>query len=139
MKLKLINVFAVCLITLTILFPSLAVFGMVWGKHLKFVETQQNIHSYNQSIESECSLSGTQPNSLANNDFSNLYIDAHETKLNLFHNYQNRRLWRWLFLLIPFCMVFAICLYDRYLVYRAHIHQQQVEMLEKLWQQSLEK
>ncbi|MEB3216501.1 MAG: hypothetical protein VKN72_09750 [Nostocales cyanobacterium 94392] len=129
MKLKLINLFAVCLITLTVLFPSLLVFGMVWKKHLNFVEIQQHTPSYNQSIESECSTFEIQTNFAINN---------HE-KLNLSNNYQIRHLWRWLFLFIPFCMVVAIYLYDRYLVCRAHIHQQQVEMLEKLWQQSLEK
>jgi len=128
MKLKLINVFAVCLITLTVLFPSLTVFGLVWEKHLNFVE-QQNISLYNKSIESECSAFEIQTNFPTNN----------HVNLNLSNNYQIRHLWRWLFLFIPFCMVVAIYVYDRYLVCRAHMHQQQIEMLEKLWQQSLEK
>lgn len=88
MKLKLINVFAVCLITLTVLFPSLAVFGLVWEKHLNFVE-QQHIPSYNQSIESECSAFQIQTNFRTNN----------HVNLNLSNNYQIRHLWRWFFFL----------------------------------------
>ena len=125
MKLKLVNIFAVCLITLLVLFPSLAVFGMVWEQHLKFIE-MQHIPSYHQSIKSK-SAPGLEISSLTN--------DANATKLSLFNNYQILHLWRWLFLLLPFCIGVAIYLYDRYLVLRANMHQQQVEMLEKLWQQ----
>ena len=131
-NLKLVNVFAVCLIALTVLSPSLTVFGLVWKKHIEFVEMQQNIPSYNQSMESESSVS-TQINSLTNSDCSNLYANPNRTKLNLSGDSQIR-LWRWLYLFVPFCIVTVIYLYDRYLVYRANLFQQQVEMLEKLWQ-----
>lgn len=139
MNLKLVNVFAVCLITLAVLFPSLTVFSLVWEKHIEFVEKQQNISTYNPIINSECSASGLQTNSSTTSDFSNLYLNPNETNLKLSNNYQIGDLWRWLFLFIPFCIGVAIFLYDRYLVYRANLFQQQVEMLEKLWQQSLEK
>ena len=131
-NLKLVNVFAVCLIALTVLSPSLTVVGLVWKKHIEFVEMQQNIPSYNQSMESEYSVD-TQINSLTNSDCSNLYPNFNQTKSNSSDNSQTR-LWRWLFLIIPFCIVTGIYLYDRYLIYRANIFQQQVEMLEKLWQ-----
>jgi len=137
MNLKLANVFAVGLITLAIIFPSLTVFGWVWEKHLDFVETQQNISTYNQMTDSECSASLLQTNSLLEPDLSNLYLNSNETNLDLSDNYQTRHLWRWFFLFIPFCIGTVIYFYDRYLVYRANVFQQQVEMLEKLWQQSL--
>jgi hypothetical protein len=136
---KLVNVFAVCLITLIVIFPSLTVFNLVWEKHLEFVQTQQNISHYNQTINNECSAPLLQTNSLINNDYSKQYINSNQTKLNSSDKYQIRKLWRWIFLVVPFCIGTAIYLYDRYLVYRASLHQQQVEMLEKLWQQSLEK
>ena len=141
MNSKLVNVFAVCLITVVLIFPSLAVFGLVWEKHLEFVTTQQNILTYNQTIGNECSASLLQSNSLINNDYSQLYT-SNETNLEKNHylsdKHQIRNLGRWIFLFVPFCIGTAIYLYDRYLVYRANIFQQQVEMLEKLWQQSLE-
>jgi hypothetical protein len=115
------------------------VFGLVWEKHLEFVQTQQNISHYNQTINNECSAPLLQTNSLINNDYSKQYINSNQTKLNSSDKYQIRKLWRWIFLVVPFCIGTAIYLYDRYLVYRASLHQQQVEMLEKLWQQSLEK
>ena len=140
MNSKLVNVFAVCLITLAIIFPSLTVFGLVWEKHLEFVKTQQNIPSYNQTIGNECSASLLQTNSLINkDDDSKFYINSNEKKLNLSNKSQTPNLGRWIFLFVPFCIGTAIYLYDRYLVYREALFQQQVEMLEKLWQQSLEK
>ena len=138
MNLKLVNVFAVGLITFAVIFPSLTLFSWTWEKHVEFVETQQNISTYNQTTDSECSAYLLQTNSLTEPDFSDFYFNSNETKLNLSNNYQTRHLWRWFFLFIPFCIGTAIYFYDRYLVYRAQIFQQQVEMLEKLWQQSLE-
>lgn len=139
---KLVNVFAVCLITLIIIFPSLTVFGLIWEKHLEFVTTRENISTYKQTISNECSASSLQTDYFINNDYSKLYT-SNEKKLeknqNLSEKHQIRNLGRWLFLFVPFCIGTAIYFYDRYLVYRQAIFQQQVEMLEKLWQQSLEK
>ena len=138
MNLKLVNIFAVSLITFAIVFPSLTVFGWVWEKHVEFVKTQQNVAIYKQITDSECSAYLLQTNSLINQDLSNLYLNSNETNLSLSENYQTHNLWRWFFLFIPFCIGTIIYFYDRYLVYRANIFQQQVEMLEKIWQQSLE-
>lgn len=138
MNLKLVNVFATSLITLAIIFPSLTIFGWVWERHIEFVQTQQNVSIYKQMTDSECSAYLLQADSLINNDLSNLYSISGRQNLNLSQNYQSHNLWRWFCLLIPFCIGTAIYFYDRYLVYRANIFQQQVEMLEKIWQQSLE-
>jgi hypothetical protein len=43
-----------------------------------------------------------------------------------------------LVLATPICIGLGIIGYDRYLVYRAAVFKAQVEMLEKLWQQSIE-
>lgn len=139
MNSKLVNIFFVCLITLIVLFPSLTVLGLVWEKHIEFVKTKQNISIYHTSIKSEPSAFGFENNYLTKNDFLNLDIYPKQANIKLSHKYQICHLWRWLFLFIPFCFGLVIFLYDRYLVYRAHIFQQQVDMLEKLWQQTLEK
>lgn len=112
---------------------------MVWEQHLKFVENQQNIEPPSQSIKSQCSALPLEINSFTNSNLSHLYLNQNETNVNLSKKIEILHLWRWLFLFLPFCMVIAIYLYDRYLVYRANVFQQQVQMLEKLWQQSLEK
>lgn len=140
MNSKLVNVFAVCLITLMIIFPSLTVFGLVWEKHLEFAKTQQNISTYNQTVDNECAASSLQTNYFINNDSSELYTSNENLEKDhyLSEKYQINKLGRWVFLFVPFCIGTAIYLYDRYLVYRANLFQQQVEMLEKLWQQSLE-
>lgn len=139
MNSKLVNVFAVCLITLAVLFPSLIMFGVVWEKHIEFVETQQNISNYHQNVNTECSTLMLEINSPMESDCSHSYLNSSETNPRISDRSQTNHLWRWVFLFLPFCPIVLICLYDRYLVYRAHIFQKQVEMLEKLWQQSLEK
>ena len=136
-NLKLVNLFTVCVIALAVIFPSLTVFGLVWNKHLEFVEMQHNIATYSQTIDSECSASFITTSSLIDNQFSNSYTNPDETNLNLSDKYQSSHLWRWFCLFVPFCIGTSIYFYDRYLVYRAHIFQQQVEVLEKIWQQSL--
>lgn len=141
MNLKLVNIFVTSLITLAIIFPSLAIFGWVWEKHIEFVQTQQNVSIYKQMTDSQCSAYLLQTNSLINNDLSKLDLNSNEANLNLpklSNNYQTHNLWRWFCLLIPLCIGTAIYFYDRYLVYRANTFQQQVEMLEKIWQQNLE-
>ena len=139
MNSKVINIFTVCLITLSLFFPSLMVFGLVWEKHLNFVEKQQNNYLYHQNIQSECSAIPQQISSVTNDNFYNLSPSINETNLKLSSSSRSLHLWRWLFLFLPFCIGVVIFIYDRYLVYRANLFQQQVEMLEKLWQQSLEK
>ncbi|MEO1378356.1 MAG: hypothetical protein AAFW70_29620 [Cyanobacteria bacterium J06635_10] len=139
MNSKLVNVFAVCLITLAVLFPSLIMFGVVWEKHIKFVENQQHISTPRENMNTECSALMLQINSPIKGDCSKLDLNSSETNIKISDPYQIHHLWRWFFLFIPFCPILVIYLYDRYLVYRAHLFQKQVEMLEKLWQQSLEK
>ena len=45
---------------------------------------------------------------------------------------------QWLLVAVPIGIGLAILLYDRYLVYRSAVFRSQVEMLERLWQQSIE-
>lgn len=138
MNLKIVNFFTVFLITLIVLSPSLILFSIVWEKHLEFVQAQQNISTYHTSITSECSALSLEINSLRNSDYLNLSLNSIKTNLKVSDKYQIIHLWRWIFLVLPFCIILIIVLYDRYLVYRANIFQQQVEMLEKIWRQSVE-
>ena len=139
MNLKVVNIFFVCLITLIIISPSLTVFSLVWDKHIEFVKTQQNISVYNDSTKSEYSDLALPINTFNNSNFSNLYLNPNQQNIKLFYTSKISNFFRWLFLIIPFCIGVTIFLYDRYLVHRAHIFQQQVDMLERIWQQSLEK
>ncbi len=91
MNSKLVNVCAVCLITLALIFPSLTVFGVVWEKHLEFVKTQQDISTYSH-IGNECSASLLQTDSLINNDYSKLHLNSNEKKLNLSNKSQTRNI-----------------------------------------------
>jgi len=45
---------------------------------------------------------------------------------------------QWFVIITPIFVGLGIIVYDRYLVYRAAILKEQIEMLERLWQQSME-
>ncbi|MDV2995437.1 MAG: hypothetical protein N4J56_005091 [Chroococcidiopsis sp. SAG 2025] len=45
MKLKIFNVLTVCLLTLIVLSPALAVMSAIWQHHLDFVATQHLLYA----------------------------------------------------------------------------------------------
>lgn len=117
MRLKLAKLLTVCLITLAVLSPELLVLGVVWKYHLQLESTK--------SLASEM-------NKL---DSSN-YI---HTLLTCLQDEKFIYLLCWFLLSLSIFVGLGFFLYDRYLVYRASVLQKQVQMLEKLWQQSIEK
>jgi hypothetical protein len=141
MKFKLVNWLTVCLFSVAVIAPGLVVFGVIWGKHLELAKTQNlfcevsktNISTQSLAIKSE-SISNSQ--SLDNAKLANQDLVS---QLQIFvEKYQITQIFQWLILTTPICIGLGIIGYDRYLVYRAAVFQKQVEMLEKLWQQSIE-
>jgi hypothetical protein len=141
MKVKLLNVLTVCLVSLVVISPGIVVFSIVWGRHIEFVKMQNSscelhqIPAFNSvSITPEAgrSLSRHQKNeeNFDRNLVNRLLIAAEEHKLV--------SILQWFVLITPIFVGLGIIIYDRYLVYRAAILKEQVEMLEKLWQQSIE-
>ncbi|CEJ46183.1 hypothetical protein [Umezakia ovalisporum] len=141
MKVKLINVLAVCLVTLVVFSPVLVVFSIVWGRHLEFVKMQNlvcEIHkdALNNSAlilqQTDTTLSPNQTiqEKSDRNLVNRLLIAAEEYKLVT--------ILQWFVLITPIFVGLGIIVYDRYLVYRAAILKERVEMLERLWQQSIE-
>lgn len=132
MKYKLIKLLTVCLVTGAVLSPELLVFGLVWKQHQKLVQTQNAC-----SLSSTEIVQGKQEDTSYLNKASIREFDIHVDRL-LPQQYQVFNILRWVLLLFPIFVGISIFLYDRYLVYRAAVFQQHVEMLEKLWQQSIE-
>ncbi|AFZ27505.1 hypothetical protein Cylst_5494 [Cylindrospermum stagnale PCC 7417] len=141
MKVKLLNVLTVCVVTLAVLSPGLVVFGVIWGRHIELVKTQNLSCEVNHNSIGTHALAphpdGTHPSQyqastkLSNRTFLRRLQMATE-------HYQIATILQWLCLFTPICIGLGIIGYDRYLVYRAAVLQEQIEMLERLWQHSIE-
>ncbi|MBK1986796.1 hypothetical protein A0J48_004430 [Sphaerospermopsis aphanizomenoides BCCUSP55] len=141
MKLKILKVLTVSLVTLAVLSPGIIVFNLIWGRHIELVKTQ-NLSCQFSNINKGYDPLSLQPKSINKpesptniklsqpNFFMQLQILAEQYKL--------ATIWQWLVLGTPICIGFGILGYDRYVVYRAAVLKAQIEMLERLWQQSIE-
>lgn len=136
MKFKLVQFLTVCLVTVLVLSPELVVFSMVWERHMELVQTKSLACELNQSRTSEVGSSPTQEGKKAEQDRSNVHSATNFVKQSLTNTKQYKivKILQWFFLLFPIFLGTLVFLYDRYLIYRAAVFQQQVEMLEKLWQ-----
>jgi hypothetical protein len=141
MKSKLLNVLTVCLVAYAVVSPGLVVFRLVWEKHTEFVKTQKSTHEVNKLNLKDASLSipkisenssqALVEKKLPNRKFVNQMLTNVE-------HYKLLIILQWFIILIPVFIGLGIIIYDRYLMYRAGILQEQIEMLERLWQQSIE-
>ncbi|WP_413174476.1 hypothetical protein [Anabaena azotica] len=141
MKLKLLNVLTVSLVTLAILSPGIIVFNLIWGRHIELVKTQ-NLSCQVTKIKKDYSPLSLQPESINTPQFpANKKLSQHNFFVQLqilAEQYKIATILQWLVLCTPIGIGFGILGYDRYLVYRAAVLKAQVEMLERLWQQSIE-
>ncbi|AFY50405.1 hypothetical protein Nos7524_4660 [Nostoc sp. PCC 7524] len=141
MKSKLLNVLTVCLVAYAVVSPGLVVFRLVWEKHTEFVKTQKSTHEVNKLNLKDASLSipkisenssqALVEKKLPNRKFVNQMLTNVE-------HYKVLIILQWFIILIPVFIGLGIIIYDRYLMYRAGILQEQIEMLERLWQQGIE-
>jgi hypothetical protein len=137
MKAKLLNVLTVCVVTLIVLSPELVVFGVVWERHIDLVESQSLTCKLNKSSTLTPQLNGTYSSqSQASIQSSNRNVV--NQMLTVAEQYKLATILQWFFVLTPICVGLGIIFYDRYLFYRAAVLKEQVEMLERLWQQSIE-
>lgn len=135
MKFKLVQFLTVCVVTVLVLSPGLVVFSMVWERHMELVQTKSLACQLNQSHTSEVGLTRTQEEKSAQ-ERSNVCSATHfvEESLTNTKDYNIAKTLQWFFLLFPIFLGTLLFFYDRYLIYRAAVFQQQVEMLERLWQ-----
>ena len=139
MKAKLLNVLTVCVVTLAVLSPELVVFGIIWEKHLELVKSQNLACEVNNTTTDAPALAsqieGTHsPQTSIQSSARNV---VHQM-LTVAEQYKFAAILQWFFLLTPICVGLGILFYDRYLVHRAAVLKEQVEMLERLWHQSIE-
>ncbi|SRR5579883_38814 len=135
MKLKPVKILTVCLITLVVLSPSIVVSGVVWKQHMELEKTQHLA----------CNVEPISTNKLAfsPNQKSTVLKESSRTNEQFFsidfaEQYHIAKILYSCVLFIPILLGILTFCYDRYLIHRANVFQQQVEMLEKLWQQSIE-
>ena len=141
MKLKIVNFLTVCLITLAVLSPEIVVFSVVWERHMELVKMQHLPGEFNPNSAAKLALAPKQQvkpsyRHTRSNKFFN--ADFFEPLLTAAEQYKILDILQRFLLLIPIFLGVLAFLYDRYLMYRAAIFQKQVEMLERLWQHSIE-
>ncbi|MBW4428746.1 MAG: hypothetical protein KME50_31055 [Nostoc desertorum CM1-VF14] len=139
MKAKLLNFLTVCVVTLTVLSPGLVVFGIVWERHLELVKSQNLACEVNKIIKDAPALAPQ----IEGTHFPQTSIQSSDRNvihqmLTVAEQYKFATILQWFFLLTPICIGLGILFYDRYLVHRAAVLKEQVEMLERLWQHSIE-
>lgn len=130
MKIKFLNVLTVCLVTLAVLSPGLAVFSIVLGRHAELVKTQHSACEVNKSSSPKASANPlqSQPSTQVSD------CNAVNQLLTAVEQYRLATILQWFILLTPIFVGLGIIAYDRYLVYRANVLKEQIEMLERLWQ-----
>ncbi|MBD2663606.1 hypothetical protein B6N60_01523 [Richelia sinica FACHB-800] len=136
MKLKLLNVLTVGLVALALLTPGFIVFSVVWGNHIELVKAQNLTCEFNKINVNAQSLTPPSNQALASTTSSNHHFFPH--LLTLVNQYKILTILQWLFIVTPIGIGVGIIGYDRYLVYRAAVLREQVEMLERMWQHSIE-
>ncbi|MEH1928742.1 MAG: hypothetical protein V7K14_24675 [Nostoc sp.] len=139
MKAKLLNVLTVCVVTLVMLSPGLVVFGIIWERHLELVKSQ-NLASEVNNISTNAPALAPQTEGTHSSQTSIQSSDRNvvDQMLTVTEQYKFATILQWFFLLTPICIGLGILFYDRYLVHRAAVLKEQVEMLERLWRQSIE-
>jgi hypothetical protein len=139
MKAKVLNVLTVCVVTLTMLSPGLVVFGIIWERHLDLVKSQNLAYEVNKitkdapALTPQTEVIHSPQTSIQSSDRNVIH-----QMLTVAEKYKFAAILQWFFLLTPICVGLGILFYDRYLVHRAAVLKEQVEMLERLWQQSIE-
>lgn len=139
MKAKLLNVLTVCVITLAVLSPEIVVFGIIWERHLELVKSQNLAHEVNNTSANAPALAPqTEGTHSPQTNIQSSDRNVLHQMLTVAEQYKFATILQWFFLLTPICIGLGILFYDRYLVHRAAVLKEQVEMLERLWQQSIE-
>ncbi|MEH2054782.1 MAG: hypothetical protein V7K97_01100 [Nostoc sp.] len=139
MKAKLLNVLTVCVVTLAVLSPELVVFGIIWERHLELVKSQNLAAEVNNTNTDALTLAPqTEGTHSPQTSIQSSDRNVVHQMLTVAEQYKFANILQWFFLLTPICVGLGILFYDRYLVHRAAVLKEQVEMLERLWRQSIE-
>ncbi|MFN6483762.1 MULTISPECIES: hypothetical protein [unclassified Nostoc] len=139
MKAKLLNVLTVCVVTLAVLSPGLVVFGIIWERHLELVKSHNLASEVNNTtIDAPTLAPQTEGTHSPQTSIQSSDRNVVHQMLTVAEQYKFATILQWFFLLTPICVGLGILFYDRYLVHRAAVLKEQVEMLERLWQQSIE-
>ncbi|MEH2347791.1 MAG: hypothetical protein V7K55_07265 [Nostoc sp.] len=139
MKAKVLNVLTVCVVTLAMLSPGLVVFGIIWERHLDLVKFQNLAYEVNKTTKNAPTLAPqTEVTHSPQTSIQSSDRNVIHQMLTVAEQYKFAAILQWFFLLTPICVGLGILFYDRYLVHRAAVLKEQVEMLERLWRQSIE-
>ena len=140
MKFRLVQLLTVCTVTLVVLSPEIVVFSMVWERHMELAQTKNSTCEANQNSTSQVGLALREGKKSYQDSSSVEFSVTNFVKQSLNHKKTDKtvKILQWFLLLFPIILGLLVFFYDRYLIYRAGVFQQQVEMLERLWQQGIE-
>jgi len=119
----------------------MVVLRVVWEKHGELVKAQNltcevnKINKVNRALDTAATVTNSSLHQTSAN-----YCDRNVVNQPLTTDfvYKVAIIVQWFILLTPVCIGLGILVYDRYLAHRAAVLQEQIEMLERLWQQSIE-
>lgn len=143
MKLKIVKIITVCLITLGVITPSLVTFGLIYEQHsfqklhyvvYKFQGIHEGVHKsiFNYKITD------------SQKDFGRLACSAANITSQLTNTPVNQQkaiaifLLQLIFIIFPISLALGTLLYNRYCIYRTAVFKDKVQMLERMWQQSIQ-
>ncbi len=141
MKAKLIQFLTVSLVTLVILSPEILVFGVIWQNHLDLEKTNFSIKSDNLH-----QASSRRQNNYLDNTNSNqqnvkkipILNSENQEYLDLFDTFKIILLLELSLFSLPIGLGTILFLYDKYLMHRHNTYQNQIELLEEIWQYNIE-
>jgi hypothetical protein len=141
MKFTLLNLLTVSLVTFVAIAPDLLVLGIVWEKHLEYVQTQHLVSDVKTVMPEIDAVVYIQNKALETSNNKNIinysYADFSEPLLTSEGQDMMLKILLGVFFFIPICLWLVIYAYDKYLIHRAAVYQQRVAFLERLWQQSM--
>lgn len=136
MKFKVFKVLTVCLVTLGVLAPALATFGIILKQNISTPDVLPLVYELKNSSQGYNNSTLTQETIWSQKETESLESCTASLPRQLLPTAQEDPL-KFIFFILPLGICLGIFLYDRYYVYRTTVLKEQVEMLERLWQQSV--
>lgn len=137
-KLKLLKFLTVCLVTLGVLAPALLTFGLIFKQHINIQAARHLVYELSNGSQGDRHYIANRKTIESHQQIERLNACTTTLAGQLVPTEQ-KDLLKFIFFVLPSGLCLAIFLYDRYCVYRTALLKEQVEMLERLWQQSMQR
>lgn len=137
LRFKLLKVLTVCLVTLGVLAPAILTFGLIFEEHINIQEARNFVYELSNNSKGDRHYTPNRKTTKSHKETESLNSCSALTEQLL--PAEQSDLLKFIFFVLPSGVCLAIFLYDRYCVYRTALLKEQIEMLERLWQQSMQR